>query len=67
MTMIQAQTVWALCREGLQQCADEAETKWLRGEPFHLDDHVQASTSVKDLVRRSNLGLDFNIEAAQPA
>jgi len=66
MTIIQAQAVWALCREGLQQCADEAETKWLRGEPYHLGDQFRIPKSVADLIRRSNLGLNGHRELGQP-
>jgi len=67
MTMTQAQAVWALCREGLQQCADEAEANWLRGQPYDLDEQVPTTKVVRDLIRRSNIGLDVSEEVAEPA
>lgn len=57
MTTIHAQAVWALCREGLQSCADEAESRWRRGEPYHPDRRTGISRSLAELIRRGNTRL----------
>jgi len=67
MTMLQAQAVWRLCREGLQQCAADAEAHWRRGEPYELNERRQTSKEVADLIRRSNLDLAVTLEVAQSA
>ena len=54
MTVIHAQTIWAMWREGLHQIASEAEAQWSRGEVFNLGRGAPVSKTVEDLIRRCN-------------
>ena len=63
MTTNQSQALWELCRQGFPLSADEAERRWSRGQPYHLDFYVKIPASINALIERCN----WEIKTAAPA
>jgi hypothetical protein len=54
MTIIQAQAIWELCRQGFPLDADDAAEHWEKGEPYEPDGQMKVPRDVERLIETCN-------------
>jgi hypothetical protein len=54
MTISQSQAVWELSRQGFPLAADEAESRWERGEVYRPDGQLDLHRGIKHLIDQGN-------------
>jgi hypothetical protein len=54
MTISQAQAVWELSRQGFLFAADEAESRWEKGELYHPEDRLEVQRRIRHLIDQGN-------------
>jgi hypothetical protein len=54
VTVIQAQAIWELCRQGFPLDADDAAEHWEKGQPYRPDGQLKVPRDVERLIDACN-------------
>jgi hypothetical protein len=54
MTIIQAQAIWELCRQGFPLDAEDAAEHWEKGEPYQPEQQLKVPRDVERLIEVGN-------------